>query len=247
MSFALSIIVPTLNEEQVLGHTLTRLKQEKNSEMIEVIVVDGGSSDTTLALAESAGCRIICSAQGRGRQMNAGAAAAGGEVLLFLHTDTLLPDNFSRLILDAVRRPSFAAGAFSLAIDSPARSLATIAWFANLRSRLLQLPYGDQAIFVTRETFNALGGFPEMAIMEDFVFIRKLKKAGKIIILPERATTSARRWQNIGILRTTLINQAIVCGHGLGISPAILAGWYRRMRGVGGQPQGREKSRKEKP
>lgn len=233
MSFALSIIIPTLNEEQVLGKTLARLGKQKNSEVIEVIVVDGGSSDTTLALAEKAGCRTISSAKGRGRQMNAGAAAARGEVLLFLHADTLLPDNFFQLILDAVHLPSFAAGAFSLAIDSPAKSLATIAWFANLRSRLLQLPYGDQALFVSKRMFDAIGRFPEMAIMEDFVFIRKIRKTGKIIILTERVMTSARRWQNIGIVRTTLINQAIVCGYRLGVPPATLAGWYRRMRGVG--------------
>lgn len=238
MSIALSIIIPTLDEEQVLGQTLARLEEQKSAETIEVIVVDGGSSDATLALAQRAGCRTICSARGRGRQMNAGAAAARGEVLLFLHADTLLPDNFSRLILDAVRLPFFAAGAFSLAIDSPAKSLATIAWFANLRSRWLQLPYGDQALFVSKRMFDAIGGFPEMAIMEDFVFIRKIKKEGKIIILPERVMTSARRWKNIGIMRTTLINQCIVCGHSLGVPPAILAGWYRRMRGVGKKPQG---------
>lgn len=240
MSFALSIIIPTLNEEQILGHTLARLRNPKNAEMIEVIVVDGGSSDTTLALAQESGCRTISSAKGRGTQMNAGAAAARGEVLLFLHADTLLPDNFYRLILDAVRLPSFAAGAFSLTIDSPARSLTTIAWFANLRSRWLQLPYGDQTLFLSKRMFDAIGGFAEMAIMEDFVFIRQLKKAGRIIILPEHATTSARRWQNIGILRTTLINQAIVCGYSLGVPPALLAKWYRRMRGVGKKPPGRK-------
>ncbi len=232
MTGTLSIIIPTLNEEDVIGNTLRRLLDKKNC---EVIVVDGGSSDTTLALVQKSGCRVISSPRGRGRQMNSGAAAATGQVLLFLHADTLIPDNFSDLIFNAVNRPTFAAGAFSLAIDSPKRSLAAIAWFTNLRARFLHLPYGDQALFTTRRLFNAIGGFPEMEIMEDFVFIQKMKKRGRIIILPERATTSARRWQNVGIVRTTLINQLIVCGHSFGIPPAILAKWYQRMRGVGKQ------------
>ena len=234
MSVTISIIIPTLNEEEVLGRTLTRLQDKKNC---EVIVVDGGSSDATLALAQKAGCRTISSPKGRGRQMNLGAAEAKGEVLLFLHADTLLPEEFPGLILDAITRPAVAAGAFSLAIDSPSKSLAAIAYLANLRSRFLHLPYGDQALFTSRSMFNAIGGFPEMEIMEDFVFIQTIKKEGKIVILPERATTSARRWQNMGIIRTTLINQLIVCGHSLGVPPVMLAGWYRRMRGVDKHPQ----------
>jgi len=234
MTIALSIIIPTLNEEDVLGKTLTRLQVKKNC---EVIVVDGGSSDATLTLARNAGCKIISSPKGRGRQMNLGAAKATGEVLLFLHADTLLPDNFPALILGAISRPTIAAGAFSLAIDSPSKSLAAIAFLANLRARFLHLPYGDQALFATRTMFNTIGGFPEMEIMEDFVFIQNIKKEGKIIILPERATTSARRWQNMGIIRTTLINQLIVCGHSLGVPPTTLARWYRRMRGVSKHPQ----------
>ena len=165
--------------------------------------------------------------------MNLGAAKATGEVFLFLHADTLLPDNFSRLVLETVNRPNVAAAAFSLAIDSPSKSLAAIACLANLRSRFLHLPYGDQALFTHRNMFYAIGGFPEIEIMEDFVFIRNMKKKGKIIILPECATTSARRWQNMGIMRTTLINQLIVCGYGLGFPPVILAKWYQRMRGIG--------------
>lgn len=230
MTIALSIIIPTLNEEDVLGRTLTQLQHKKNCELI---VVDGGSTDTTLTLARNAGCKIISSHKGRGRQMNIGAAEATGEVLLFLHADTLLPDNFPALILGAISWPAVAAGAFSLAIDSPSRSLAAIAYMANLRSRYLHIPYGDQALFTSRSMFTAIGGFPEMEIMEDFVFVQNIKKEGKIIILPERATTSARRWQNMGIIRTTLINQLIVCGYSLGIAPARLSRWYRRMRGVG--------------
>jgi rSAM/selenodomain-associated transferase 2 len=237
MTFDISIIIPTLNEEQVLGKTLCRLQNAKNSANCELIIVDGGSSDATLSIAQKAGCKTISSPRGRGRQMNSGAAAAMGEVLLFLHADTLLPDNFPGLILNATNQPGIAAGAFSLAIDSPSKVLATIACLANLRSRRLRLPYGDQALFTTRTMFAAIGGFPEIEIMEDFVFIQKIKKIGKIVILPERATTSARRWQNMGIIRTTLINQLIVCGYSLGVPPVKLAGWYRRLRGIGEQPR----------
>ena len=230
MTTPISVIIPTLNEQEVLGRTLSLLG---NNHDCEVIVVDGGSSDATLSLAQNGCCRIISSPRGRAGQMNLGAAEAKGEIFIFLHADTVLPGNFPHLIVDALSRPEVVAGAFSLAIDSPATSLSVIACLANLRSRLLHLPYGDQALFVSRSMFNAIGGFPEMEIMEDFVFIRKLKKEGKIIILPECATTSARRWQNIGIVKTTLTNQLIVCGYSLGVPPVILAKWYRQMRGVG--------------
>ena len=229
MTENLSIIIPTLNEENVLEKTLSPLANKKNC---EVIVVDGGSSDATLSLAEKAGCKTIASPRGRGRQMNLGTGKATNEVLLFLHADTLLPENFPELIHAAVDRPAFAAGAFSLAIDSPSKSLAAIASMANLRSRLLHLPYGDQALFTTQKMFSAIGGFAEIEIMEDFVFVQKMKKKGTIIILPEYAITSARRWQNMGIVRTTLINQIIIVGYRIGVSPVTLARWYRRMQGV---------------
>ncbi len=227
MNPAVAVIIPTLNEEQVLGRTLAALN---NSSRCELIVVDGGSSDATTTLARQAGARIVESPRGRGRQMNAGAAAASSATLLFLHADTLLPANFPQLIHAALQKPNVVAGAFSLAIASESKSLATIAYFANLRSRLLQLPYGDQALFTTRRMFAAAGGYPEMAIMEDFVFVQHLKERGRIAILPEKATTSARRWQNIGTLRTTLINQLIVCGHVLGIPSTTLASWYQNSK-----------------
>ncbi len=231
MTPAISIIIPTLNEENVIDKILTKLLANRNC---EIIVVDGGSNDATLALAEKTGCKTLLGPSGRGAQMNFGAAHASAEILLFLHVDTLLPDNFAALVLAAVARPDFAAGAFSLAIDSPSRNLSFIAGMANLRSRLLHLPYGDQALFTTRQMFMAIGGFAEIAIMEDFVFIENVKKRGTIFILPELATTSARRWQNMGIVQTTIINQLIVIGYRMGIPPATLAGWYQRVRGTRG-------------
>lgn len=230
MTNKISIIIPTLNEEAVIEKTLSRLQGNKAS---EVIIVDGGSRDATVTLAKKAGYKVISSPQGRGIQMNLGAAEATSEILLFLHADTILPDNFAQLIQTTMSKPNLCGGAFSLAIDCNRKDLAMIAWGANLRSRLLQMPYGDQALFTTRHMFSAVGGFPEIEIMEDFVFIKKLKQRGTIAILQECVKTSARRWQNMGIVQTTLINQLMICGYGFGISPAVLVRWYRRLRGVG--------------
>ena len=230
---SISVIIPALNEEAVLALTLAALARGDTGGRCEPIVVDGGSTDATASIARAAGAKVIESPRGRGRQMNSGAAGAAGDILLFLHADTMLPADFPQLIEQALSGPGIAGGAFSLGIDSPAKSLAAIAGLANLRSRLLRLPYGDQALFTTREMFAAAGGFPELPIMEDFVFVRRLGKLGKISILPARAITSARRWQNMGVIRTTLINQVIVGGYCLGVPPTTLAGWYRRLRGLG--------------
>ena len=229
MNTSLSIIIPALNEE----HTLPGLlKMLGNRADYEIILVDGGSTDATCLLAEGAHCITISSPPGRSLQMNLGAQAASGEVLLFLHADTKLPENFLQLIQNAIQQPHFAAGAFSLKIEGDSKRLALIARFANLRSRYLRLPYGDQAIFLWRTTFLKNGGFPKIEIMEDFVFIKNLRKTGAIITLPEPVTTSARRWQNMGILRTTLINQLIIFGFYLGIQPVKLASFYKRIRGI---------------
>jgi len=229
MTPSISIIIPTLNEEKNLPRTLEPLIEK---ESCEIIIIDGGSTDETLSLAKDAGCTTISSPCGRGVQMNNGVAVSTGDLLLFLHADTLLPNDFPELIRQALARPKVVAGAFSLKIDDDAKSIALIAHFANLRSRFLQLPYGDQALFTTRSMFTVTGGFPEQEIMEDFVFVGKLRKEGKIITLRKQVTTSARRWQKMGLLKTTLINQLIVCGHLLGVSSTTLAGWYQRLRGV---------------
>ncbi len=221
----LSIILPTLNEAERIQNTLATLVNQ--SPEIELIVVDGQSQDQTAELAQASGAMVLSTPPGRAQQMNAGAQIAKADVLLFLHADTQLPPNFGLAVQEAIARPDVVAGAFQLSIDHPSWSLRVVEWGVKWRSQLFQLPYGDQALFMKKETWAAIGGFPDLPIMEDFVIVQHLKKLGRIAILPCPVVTSARRWQKKGILRTTLINQAMLLGYGLGISPKRLAQWYR--------------------
>ena len=227
----ISIIIPALNEAATIVRTLSHLERVDN---LEVIVVDGGSIDETAALAESRGAKLIHSNPGKAIQMNTGAAAAAGDILVFLHADTLLPESFSDQIVLALNQKGVAAGAFRLSIDSTAASIRFIECMANLRSRLLQLPYGDQALFMKKSLFGEIGGFPELLIMEDFILVRRLKCKGKIIIVPKAVTTSPRRWLHLGILKTWLINQLIIMAYYLGFPPERLTRIYRREAGKSG-------------
>ncbi len=222
-TFDISIIIPTLNEGAHVGNW--RLLP---SSTCELIIVDGGSSDQTVELARDHGFRVETCPGGRGAQLNHGARIAGGSILLFLHGDTHLPADFDRLIRQCLADPAALAGAFRLDIDNASLPLKFICFWANLRSRLLSLPYGDQAIFIRRDDFLRLGGFPETPIMEDFIFIRKARRDGKIITLPQSVTTSARRWQRLGTLRTTLVNQLVILGYYAGVPLRKLASLYRR-------------------
>ncbi len=224
----LSIIIPTLNEAGSIKETLTHLQK---SNAVEIVVVDGGSRDKTIELARSLGARVLLTEASKAVQMNAGAAASVGDVLLFLHADTRLPDNFDAKVMAAVNQNGFCAGAFSLGIDSDVRGLRFIEHVANWRSRFFQMPYGDQALFVCRDLFNEIGGFPDFPIMEDFELIRRLRRKGKISILPESVRTSPRRYLNVGILKTWFLNQIIIAAYYLGIPPERLAGWYGREKG----------------
>jgi rSAM/selenodomain-associated transferase 2 len=228
----ISVIIPTLNESAVIKETIAPLKKSKQ---VEVIVVDGGSRDNTIELARSCGARVLSTAPSKAGQMNAGAAEAGGDVLIFLHADTRLPDKFDEKVLAAVTRNGFSAGAFTLGIDTDAPGLKFIERVANWRSRFLKMPYGDQALFVSRYLFNAIGGFPDFPIMEDFELIRRLRRKGKIVILPESVQTSPRRWLNFGIFKTWFLNQMIIIAYYTGISPKQLARWYRRGKGQSGK------------
>ncbi|MCK5205465.1 MAG: TIGR04283 family arsenosugar biosynthesis glycosyltransferase, partial [Desulfobacterales bacterium] len=208
-----SIIIPALNEAATIARTLSHLEGVDN---LEVIVVDGGSIDATAELARSRGAQVIHSNPGKAVQMNTGAAAAAGDILVFLHADTLLPEDFSHQIVSALNQNGVAAGAFRLTINSTRAGIRIIERMANLRSRLLQLPYGDQALFMRKSLFEKIGGFPELPIMEDFILIRRLKPKGKIVLLPESVMTSPRRWLRLGIFKTWLINQLIIIAYYLG-------------------------------
>ena len=227
----LSIIIPTLNEAGSIEDTITHLQKSK---AVEIVVVDGGSQDNTIELARSLGARVLSTDASKAVQMNVGAAESVGDVLLFLHADTRLPKNFDAKIMAAVDQSGFCAGAFSLGIDSDVRGLRFIERVANWRSRFFQMPYGDQALFICRDLFNEIGGFPNFPIMEDFELIRRLRRKGKISILPDCVRTSPRRYLNFGILKTWFLNQIIIAAYYLGIPPERLACWYRREKGNSG-------------
>lgn len=220
----LSVVIPTLNEAGQLPHTLAQIWRARN---IEVIVVDGGSQDGTLEIAERAGCRVLCSAPGRAQQLNTGAESASGEILLFVHADTRLPQAFESGVRSALSESGVVAGAFRLRIDSPGLSMRLIEQAVNIRSRLFQMPYGDQCIFVRKQLFSQLGGFPLLPIMDDYEFVRRVRRHGKVRVVPSSVITSGRRWQRLGPWRTTWINQKVILGYHLGLAPERLATSYR--------------------
>ncbi len=219
----ISIIIPALNEASNISATLATTHSVSTA---EVIVVDGGSADDTVAVAESFGAKVLLTQAGRARQMNAGATEASGDVLLFLHADTRLPEDFDAHIRDALSEPGAIAGAFRLELDGTQRGLRFIEMMANWRSRRLQMPYGDQAIFIRTEVFHRFGGFPQMPLMEDFEMMRRLRKHGRIVIAPVPVVSSARRWLKLGIFRTTLINQIVIAAYLAGAKPERIVRWY---------------------
>jgi hypothetical protein len=226
----ISVIIPALNEEGTVGRAIESARVGGID--AEIIVVDGGSTDKTKSIAASLGVRVVESSPPRSRQANDGARAARGDVLLFMHADTRLPRHYERHIYDILGGPGAVAGAFRLGIDGKARSFRLVEYMANIRSRALQMPYGDQGLFVPRDLFYEIGGYPEIPIMDDYELIRRLRKRGTVGIAPVAAITSARRWQRLGVFRTTLINQIIIIAYVLGVSVEKIARWYRREKGT---------------
>lgn len=223
----ISVIIPTLNESKTLESVLQKIQRCSPH---EILVSDGGSADDTLDIARRSGARIISSPRGRADQMNSAAREASGDVLLFLHADTFLESEGYRKIAEVMRDSAMAGGAFSLQLQSGKLSLRIISRLATLRSRYLNLVYGDQAIFARREAFLKAGGYSPLPICEDLDFYRKLRRCGKTVLLEEKSHTSPRRWISEGVAYTTLRNIVIATLFLLGFPPQIMARWYRVIR-----------------
>lgn len=221
----LSVIIPVLNEADNLKQLLPHLAEACPA--AEVIVVDAGSSDGTAAVAgRFPGVRIVTSLRGRARQMNAGARAATGDMLLFLHADTRLPVGASAAIEEALRDPRVVGGRFDVRLDPPRPLLCLVSEIMNLRSRLTGISTGDQALFVRRAIFEVLSGYPDIPLMEDVEFTCRLKRTGRVAALRIRVTTSARKWVREGILRTIVLMWTLRFLHFIGVSSTRLHRWY---------------------
>ncbi len=234
----ISVVIPTLNEARALGPVLDRVRE---GEGVEAIVVDGGSQDHTREIAARAGATVVEVGGGRAAQQNAGAALARGRWLLFLHGDTLLPKGYPGMVQRAMTSPATVAGAFRFETDDSGPGMRLIQWMTNLRSVFLQRPYGDQGLFMEKRVFDQMGGFASLPIMEDFELVDRLRRLGKVVTLPQAAITSARRWQQLGRVRTTLINQMMIAGFLWGVPVRRLVRLYRS-HGIGRYEKKRSKA-----
>jgi rSAM/selenodomain-associated transferase 2 len=222
----ISIIIPALNEAASLPDTLAPL-QPLRARGHEVVVVDGGSADGTPEVARAMADRVIASPRGRAAQQNAGAAAATGDVLLFLHADTLLPPDADRLVVDGLKTSGRGWGRFDVRLSGSSPMLRVVERMMGLRSRVTGIATGDQAIFVRAEWFPRAGGFPPIPLMEDVALSTALKRLGPPLCLRERVITSSRRWEERGIARTILLMWRLRLAYALGADPARLADRYR--------------------
>ena len=223
----ISVIIPTLNEELTLAQSL---KSARSGKDMEIIVSDGGSLDKTCIIAKQFVDKVISSPTGRGVQLNRGADASSGDILLFLHADSILPKGWDDLVRETLDDTRIAGGAFSFALPRRSLPFSFISFMANFRSRFFKLPYGDQAIFVRREIFEKIGGFREIPIMEDVELVKGMRRLGKLGILDLPVITSSRRWEKEGWIRTTFRNLMLLFLYHLGVSPKRLYRFYRAVR-----------------
>ncbi|ENO91447.1 TIGR04283 family arsenosugar biosynthesis glycosyltransferase [Thauera phenylacetica] len=221
---ALAIVVPMLDEAATLPALLVHLAGWR-ARGCEVVLVDGGSRDDSVAMARAAGLRVVVAERGRARQMNAGAQACGGALLLFLHADTRLPEAADAMVRAALAVQAW--GRFDVRIDGRPLMLRVVAALMNLRSRLSGIATGDQAIFVRREVFEALGGFPDQPLMEDIELSRRLLRVSRPACLRARVRTSGRRWEQRGVWRTIALMWRLRWAYWRGVPAERLAEAYR--------------------
>lgn len=224
---AISVIIPTLNEETTLAETLHLLRLHKPD---EVIVADGGSTDATCRLAAGAD-RLVTSPCGRALQMNAGAAASRGDILLFLHADCSLEAGALEAARHVLGKRGVAAGCFRMKVRAHGLLYRSIDYCATARVRLTGIAYGDQGLFVRRELFERLGGFPRLGLMEDLYFSKTLRRQGRLIVADKHIYVSPRRWQQAGVVRQTLRNWGLTALAASGTPPDWLARFYPAVRG----------------
>jgi len=218
---SVSVVIPALEESARVGAAVGSALEGGAH---EVIVVDGGSADGTRRVAAAAGAHVIETAPGRAHQMNVGAAAATGDALVFLHADTRLPAGSAAMVCDALASEGVSGGSFTWGTDDT-RLSGLFNWVGRTRVAVFGVPYGDQALFLDRCTFEDLGGYPLQPVMEDWELAQALRRLGSLRIVPERAMTSSRRWTEAGALRASVAYLAIIAGYRLGIDPAALDGW----------------------
>lgn len=217
-----------LNEAATITSTLDALR--RGAPDAEIVVVDGGSIDASVTIAQPLCDTVISASRGRARQMNAGARASHGDALVFVHADTIVPATFAADIASTLSNPAIVGGRFDVKLDSSAVVYRIIGAMISLRSRISRTGTGDQAIFVRRDVFDRLGGFPELELCEDLEFSRRLKRAGRVACLRTHVTTSARRWNRDGVARTVLRMWLIRAMYLIGVPPARLKRIYSDTR-----------------
>ena len=228
MKHKISVIIPAFNEASIINQTIGNVLGLPYDGEIEIIVIDGSPYSETLSSINEKNILKISGKKGRSLQMNEGSLNAHGEILLFLHADTELPLNALKMISSVMEKGDFVAGAFALGINSSRPAFRLVELGASLRSRLTKIPYGDQAIFIWKDYFEAKGGFKEIPLMEDVELMQRIKKAGdKIHIIPEKVRTSPRRWEKEGVLFCTLRNWALITLYSFGVPPERIVKFYK--------------------
>lgn len=225
---SISVIIPVLNEARVINDVIAHIRSQAAVDVVEIIVVDGDPAGSTIRAISHPGIITAVAGKGRGSQMNCGAVRATGDILLFLHADTYLPQNAFLRIGEAFGDEEYVAGCFDLGIRTNQRIFRVTERYVAWRTRITRIPFGDQAIFIRREYFERIGGYREIPIMEDVELMRRIRGRGDVVcIIPDKVMTSARRWEKEGVLYTTLRNWMLQLLYFLGVSPQWLARFYR--------------------